>query len=91
METIGVNITENSEVTRHNSELVDMVVDTTTVNLTASEGDTKMWPEVGTHPIKTEGRKQTSQSTPSTTRPHRRGHNGGLGATSRQTGEWRAT
>jgi hypothetical protein len=32
-----------------------VVVDTTIVNFTATEGETKMWPEVGTHPIKIEG------------------------------------
>jgi hypothetical protein len=42
--------TETTEEVHHNSDVVDI----TTVNLTAAEGDTKMWPEGGTHPIKTE-------------------------------------
>jgi hypothetical protein len=32
-----------------------MVVNTTTVNLTTAELDMKLWPRVGTHPIKIEG------------------------------------
>ncbi len=58
METTEVDITEISEVVHHKSELVD-IVDTITVNLTAAEGDIKMWPEVGTHLIKTEGEETT--------------------------------
>ncbi len=41
---------ETTEEVNHNFEVVDI----TTVNLTAAEGDMKMWPEVGIHPIKTE-------------------------------------
>ena len=46
---------ETTEEVHHNFEVVDII----TVNLTAAEGDIKMWPEVGTHLIKTEGEETT--------------------------------
>jgi hypothetical protein len=49
-----VDITKVSEVVQHNTKVVDMVA-TATVNLKVPEKDTKMQPEGGTPPIKTEG------------------------------------
>ena len=62
------------------------MVNIKTCNLISAEGDTKMQPGVGTHPIKTEEKETKHLKAHSTTIPHRGGHNGGRGTTSAQTG-----